>query len=51
MANEEILDDGVAIWFPGPNSFTGEDVVELQGHGGPVIQQTLLNILCELEPV
>ena len=48
MANEEILDDGVAIWFPGPNSFTGEDVVELQGHGGPVIQQTLLNILCEL---
>ena len=40
MANEEILDDGVAIWFPGPNSFTGEEIVELQGHGGPVIQQT-----------
>lgn len=47
MANEEILDDGIAIWFPGPNSFTGEEIVELQGHGGPVIQQTLLNALCE----
>lgn len=31
------LDSGIAIYFPGPNSFTGEDVVELQGHGGPVI--------------
>ena len=47
MANEEILDDGIAIWFPAPNSFTGEEIVELQGHGGPVIQQTLLNALCE----
>ena len=33
--------------FPAPNSFTGEEIVELQGHGGPVIQQTLLNALCE----
>lgn len=31
------LDQGIALWFPGPNSFTGEDVLELQGHGGPVI--------------
>ena len=30
MANEEILDDGIAIWFPGFNSFTGEEIVELQ---------------------
>lgn len=47
IANDETLDDGIAIWFPGPNSFTGEDIVELQGHGGPVVQQSLLNTLCE----
>ena len=33
----EQIDEGLALLFPGPNSFTGEDVVELQGHGGPVI--------------
>ncbi len=33
---------GIALWFPGPNSFTGEDVLELQGHGGPVILDLLL---------
>ncbi|WP_034918157.1 tRNA uridine-5-carboxymethylaminomethyl(34) synthesis GTPase MnmE [Erwinia sp. 9145] len=36
------LDQGIALWFPGPNSFTGEDVLELQGHGGPVILDLLL---------
>ena len=36
------LDQGIALWFPGPNSFTGEDVLELQGHGGPVVLQLLL---------
>ena len=44
---EEMLDNGLALWFPGPNSFTGEDVVELQGHGGPVIQHRILNALCQ----
>jgi tRNA modification GTPase len=43
----EPLDDGIALWFPGPNSFTGEDVVELQGHGSPVVQQALLQALCD----
>ena len=38
----EIMDEGLAICFPNPHSFTGEDVVELQGHGGPVIQNALL---------
>ncbi|MDM7322973.1 MAG: tRNA uridine-5-carboxymethylaminomethyl(34) synthesis GTPase MnmE [Gammaproteobacteria bacterium] len=33
----EALDDGIALWFPAPHSFTGEDVLELQGHGGPVV--------------
>jgi len=37
------LDTGLVLFFPGPNSFTGEDVVELQAHGGPVILDLLLN--------
>lgn len=44
---KELLDNGLALWFPGPNSFTGEDVVELQGHGGPIIQHRILNALCQ----
>jgi len=36
------LDTGIALYFPGPNSFTGEDVVELQGHGGHIVLQTIL---------
>lgn len=36
------LDQGIALWFPAPHSFTGEDVLELQGHGGPVILDLLL---------
>ena len=39
---ELTLDEGLAIYFPGPNSFTGEDVLELQGHGGPVVLDLLL---------
>ena len=38
----EILDEGLVITFPAPHSFTGEDVVELQGHGGPVILDMLV---------
>ena len=38
----ESLDRGVALYFPGPGSFTGEDVVELQGHGGPMVLQLVL---------
>lgn len=37
------LDSGLALYFTGPASFTGEDVVELQGHGGPVVLQMLLD--------
>ncbi len=44
----EVMDEGLAICFPNPHSFTGEDVVELQGHGGPVIQNALLARLLEL---
>jgi len=38
----EVLDEGLALYFPGPHSFTGEDVLELQGHGGPVVLDMLL---------
>ena len=47
-ADGEVMDEGLAICFPNPHSFTGEDVVELQGHGGPVIQNALLARLLEL---
>ena len=40
--NGETIDQGIALFFEGPNSFTGEDVLELQGHGGPVILDMLL---------
>lgn len=36
------IDQGITLFFPGPHSFTGEDVLELQGHGGPVIMDLLL---------
>lgn len=36
------IDKGVALFFPGPNSFTGEDVLELQGHGGILVMRSLL---------
>ena len=36
------LDEGLALFFPGPQSFTGEDVVELHGHGGPVVLDLVL---------
>jgi tRNA modification GTPase len=41
-AQGEVIDDGIVLWFPAPNSFTGEDVVELQGHGSPVLLQHLV---------
>lgn len=37
-----VIDSGLLLYFPGPHSFTGEDVLELQGHGGPVVMQLLL---------
>ncbi len=41
-AQNEILDSGIAIYFPAPHSFTGEHVVEFQGHGGPVVLDMVL---------
>src|SRR5690606_29181633 len=47
-ASNDILDQGIALFFPGPHSFTGEDVLELQGHGGPVILDLLLREITRL---
>lgn len=41
-ADGSVIDSGLLLYFPAPHSFTGEDVVELQGHGGPVVMQMLL---------
>jgi tRNA modification GTPase len=41
-ADGSIIDQGIAIYFKGPQSYTGEDVLELQGHGGPIVLQMLL---------
>ena len=42
-ANGATLDQGIALYFPAPLSYTGENVLELQGHGGPAVLQLLLN--------
>ncbi|HNH36608.1 MAG TPA: tRNA uridine-5-carboxymethylaminomethyl(34) synthesis GTPase MnmE, partial [Rhodocyclaceae bacterium] len=47
-AGGESLDAGILLHFPAPHSFTGEDVLELQGHGGPVVMQMLLRRCVEL---
>ncbi|MDH4428185.1 MAG: tRNA uridine-5-carboxymethylaminomethyl(34) synthesis GTPase MnmE [Acidovorax sp.] len=41
-AHGQPIDQGLALYFPGPHSYTGEDVLELQAHGGPVVLQLLL---------
>ena len=41
-ADGQPIDQGLALWFPAPHSYTGEDVFELQAHGGPVVLQLLL---------
>ena len=46
--NNETIDSGLALYFVGPNSFTGEDVLELQGHGGPVVMDLLLQQVLDL---
>lgn len=47
-ADGAILDDGIALYFPAPHSFTGEHVLELQGHGGQIVLDMLLKRCLEL---
>ena len=46
--SSQVLDQGIALLFVAPHSFTGEDVIELQGHGGPVILDLLLREVLQL---
>ncbi|MCL4123081.1 UNVERIFIED_CONTAM: hypothetical protein GTU68_020451 [Idotea baltica] len=45
------LDQGIALYFPNPHSFTGEDVLELQGHGGPVVMDMLIKRILSISGV
>jgi tRNA modification GTPase len=47
-ADGAVIDEGIALFFAAPHSYTGEDVVELQGHGGPIVMQQLLRRCVEL---
>ena len=46
--DEDVIDQGIALYFNSPGSFTGEDVLELQAHGGPVVLEMLLNRVISL---
>ncbi|PHR66680.1 MAG: tRNA uridine-5-carboxymethylaminomethyl(34) synthesis GTPase MnmE [Idiomarina sp.] len=46
-----VLDEGIALFFQGPNSFTGEDVLELQGHGGPVLIDMIIKAILDFPDV
>jgi len=46
--NNTVIDNGIALYFEGPNSFTGEDVLELQAHGGPIVLDILLKRVLSL---
>ena len=47
-AYDQVIDEGLALYFPAPGSFTGEHVLELQGHGGPVVMDLLLSRVLQL---
>ena len=47
-ADGSVIDQGLVLYFPAPRSYTGEDVIELQGHGGPVVLQLVLSRCLEL---
>lgn len=50
-ADGTVLDQGIALYFKAPNSFTGEDVLELQGHGGQVVLDLLLKRILQLDNI
>lgn len=47
-AETKQIDEGIALFFPAPHSFTGEDVLELQGHGGPIVVDCLIKRILSL---
>jgi len=49
--NHQILDKGISLWFPAPHSLTGEDVLELQGHGSPLIMDLLMKRILSIKNI
>lgn len=49
--DQQVLDQGIVLYFKGPNSFTGEDVVEFQGHGGPIVIDLLLKEITQIDGI
>ena len=49
--NGKVIDQGIALFFKGPNSFTGEDVLELQGHGGQIVLDMLIKRVLEIDNI
>ncbi|QCI17442.1 tRNA uridine-5-carboxymethylaminomethyl(34) synthesis GTPase MnmE [Buchnera aphidicola (Acyrthosiphon lactucae)] len=49
--NLKVLDKGISLWFPAPYSLTGEDVLELQGHGSPLIIDLLIKRILSIKNV
>ncbi len=45
----ELIDEGLILWFPGPQSYTGEDMVEIHIHGGKAVVESLLNALSDIK--
>lgn len=50
-ASGKVIDQGIALFFKGPNSFTGEDVLELQGHGGQIVLDMLIKRVMETDGI
>ena len=46
--NGSLIDQGLILFFSGPNSFTGEDIIEFQCHGGTVVTQSVLNLCLKM---
>ncbi len=46
---KELIDEGIVIWFPGPNSYTGEDMAELHVHGSRAVIQSILDNISKIE--
>src|SRR5574344_2622208 len=51
VLNDEVLDEGLLLDFEGPNSYTGEDTIELQGHGGNVVPERVLSAVLSIDGV
>lgn len=49
--DDVLIDEGIALYFQAPHSFTGEDVLELQGHGGPVVLDHLLKTILSIDGI